>query len=198
MCKAGDARWTALLGQWLVKVGVLRYKRLNLSTVLKITPSTVRCFCAKGKQAKLRRLQGGGRVHHLAGFWHCSLRFLVGRSHGAGSPVSLWKPQAHWLHINSRALREWAMAPTAVSLGLRPTHPEEGARTPQRTRVVDVIREDKTLPPGVVYVGRGHHSHRLPVTKWSSPFVPGHNCRPLGFHSMWSTSCSTWQGTFRT
>ena len=55
MCKAGDARWTAFLGQWLVGVGVLRYKRLNLSTVLKITPSTVHCFCTKGKQAKLRR-----------------------------------------------------------------------------------------------------------------------------------------------
>ena len=55
MCKAGDARWTALLGQWLVGVGVLRYKHLNLSSVLKITPSTVHCFCAKGKQAKLRR-----------------------------------------------------------------------------------------------------------------------------------------------
>ena len=55
MCKAGDARWTALLGQWLVGVGVLRYKHLNLSTVLKITPSTVHCFCSKGKQAKLRQ-----------------------------------------------------------------------------------------------------------------------------------------------
>ena len=58
------------------------------------------------------------------------------------------------------------------------TSADEQARTPQRKRVVDVIREDKTLPPGVVYVGRGHHSHRLPVTKWSSPFVPGHNCDP--------------------
>ena len=66
---------------------------------------------------------------------------------------------------------------TAI-LGLRPTHPDEQARIPQRKRVVDVIREDKTLPPGVVYVGRGHHSHRLPVIKWSSPFVPGHNCDP--------------------
>ena len=84
----------------------------------------------------------------------------------------------HWLQIDPRALREWAMAPTAIALGLRPTHPEERARTPHRTRVVDVILEDKTLPPGVVYVGRGHHSHRLPVTKWSSPFVPGHNCDP--------------------
>ena len=70
------------------------------------------------------------------------------------------------------------MAPTAIALGLRPTHPEERVRTPHRTRVVDVILEDKTLPPGVVYVGRGHHSHRLPITKWSSPFVPGRNCDP--------------------
>ena len=30
-------------------------QHLNLSTVLKITPSTVHCFCTKGKQAKLRQ-----------------------------------------------------------------------------------------------------------------------------------------------
>ena len=71
----------------------------------------------------------------------------------------------HWLQIDPRALREWAMASTAIAFGLRPTYAEERARTPHRTRVVDVILEDKTLPPGVVYVGRGHHSHRLPVTK---------------------------------
>ena len=53
----------------------------------------------------------------------------------------------HWLHIDPRDLQEWAMAPTAISLALRPTHPDEQARTPQRKRVVDVIREDKTLPP---------------------------------------------------
>ena len=29
-------------------------------------------------------LQGGGGIHRLAGFWNCSLRFLVGRPHGAG------------------------------------------------------------------------------------------------------------------
>ena len=27
------------------------------------------------------------------------------------------------------------------------------------------------MPSGVVCVGRGHHSHRLPVTQWASPFV---------------------------
>ena len=26
------------------------------------------------------------------------------------------------------------------------------------------------------YIGRGHHSHRLPVTQWACAFVPGHNC----------------------
>ena len=61
----------------------------------------------------------------------------------------LWKPQAGGnigcRRIDPRALREWAMAPTAIALGLRPTHPEERARTPQRTRVTDVILEDKTL-----------------------------------------------------
>ena len=101
----------------------------------------------------------------------------------------------HWLQIDPR---EWAMAPTAIALGLRPTHPEERARTPHRTRVVDVILEDKTLPPGVVYVGRGHHSHRLPVTNGALCLFPATIAtRPLGFHSMWSTSCSTWRGTFR-
>ena len=85
----------------------------------------------------------------------------------------------HWLQIDPRALRsgsgQWHLQ---LSLWGCAQHPEERARTPHRTRVVDVILEDKTLPPGVVYVGRGHHSHRLPVTKWSSPFVPGHNCDP--------------------
>ena len=41
---------------------------------------------------------------------------------------------------------------------------------------VACILTDKTLPSGHVYVGQGHHSHRLPVTKWASPFVPGHSC----------------------
>ena len=55
MCKLEDARWTALLGQWLAGVGALRYKHLNLSIAIKIPPSTVHCFCTKGRQAKLRR-----------------------------------------------------------------------------------------------------------------------------------------------
>ncbi|CAE7218895.1 FCPB [Symbiodinium sp. CCMP2592] len=44
--------------------------------------------------------------------------------------------------------------------------------------VVQVELHDRSLPPGHVYVGRGHHSHRLPVTKWCSPYTPGHDCSP--------------------
>ena len=42
----------------------------------------------------------------------------------------------HWLQIDPRALREWAMAPTAIALGLRPTHPpgREGKDTSSDTR----------------------------------------------------------------
>ena len=93
---------------------------------------------------------------------------LASQSPLPGGPLAWgwrsWAFREHWLQIDPRALREWAMATTAIALGLRPTHPEERARTPQRTRVVDVILKNKTLPPGVVYVARGHRSHRLPVT----------------------------------
>ena len=135
-----------------------------------LTPGWAACF----------PLQGGSRVHRLAGFWYCSLRFLVGRSHGAGkaprSPFPLCgnRRQAGTL-ASYRPPSPPGMGNGTYSCFFRPTHPDEQARTPQRKRVVDVIREDKTLPPGV---GRGHHSHRLLVGKWSSPFVPGHNCDP--------------------
>ena len=56
MSKLWGARWTALLGQCFVGVGVLRHKLLHLSHVLKITSSTVHCYCSRKKQPKL---QGG-------------------------------------------------------------------------------------------------------------------------------------------
>ena len=64
----------------------------------------------------------------------------------------------HWLQIDPRGFPEWAMAPTAIA------HLEERARTPHRTRVVDVILEDKTLPPG----------GRLCGTRPPQPSPPSH------------------------
>ena len=82
----------------------------------------------------------------------------------------------HWLELDARALREWAMAPLAISLGLRPSSPQELSRVPSRAVVRDVILHEGKLPAGHVFAGRGHHSHRLPVGQWACPFVPGMNC----------------------
>ena len=82
----------------------------------------------------------------------------------------------HWLSYDPRSMRQWAMAPMAISLGLTPQEPAEASRIPRRARVEEVITEEKALPPQHVYVGRGHHSHRLPTTVWKSPVTPGHDC----------------------
>lgn len=47
---------------------------------------------------------------------------------------------------------------------------------PARGRVSDFLQEDHSLPANCVYVGRGHHTHRLATTCWASPVVPGHDC----------------------
>ena len=67
---------------------------------------------------------------------------------------------------------QWALAPLAISLGLAPRHPTEADRVPLRARVEELI-SDGMLPEDCVYVGQGHHSHRLKRTKWASPFTPG-------------------------
>lgn len=82
----------------------------------------------------------------------------------------------HWIDMDPRCMREWAMAPLALSLGLRPKDQQEDARIPNRAVVQDVLQSDGTLPPHHIYVGLGSHAHRLPTTKWKSPFIPGHNC----------------------
>ena len=82
----------------------------------------------------------------------------------------------HWLLMDPRCMREWAMTPLAISLGLSPLDPGEASRVPARARVEEVLQPDGKLPPNHVYVGRGHHSHRLPLSVWTSPFTPGHDC----------------------
>ncbi len=92
--------------------------------------------------------------------------------------ISCHGRREHWLAIDPRAMREWAMAPLAVSLGLEPPDPFEAARVPKRGQVIDFLAEDKSIPSHCIYVGRGHHSHRLPLSKWSTPVTPGHDCTP--------------------
>ena len=76
-------------------------------------------------------------------------------------------PSSPWAGANTG----WAMTPTALGLGLEPLDEAEAARGV----VTDYLVEGH-LPEGVVYVGPGHHSHRLKRSKWACPYVPGHHC----------------------
>ena len=92
-------------------------------------------------------------------------------------PMETVGRREHWLELHPQSMRSWAMAPLAILLGLEPPHPQERARIPRRGRVTDQLH-DGQLPAGAIYVGQGHHSHRLPTTCWKSPFVAGHDCAP--------------------
>ena len=79
----------------------------------------------------------------------------------------------HWLQIDPRALREWAMAAMAVTLGLTAALQAERPGLPVRASLQDELLSRDTLPEHTVYVGRGSSHHRLQVTKWRSPWTPG-------------------------
>ncbi|CAJ1356130.1 unnamed protein product, partial [Effrenium voratum] len=72
-------------------------------------------------------------------------------------PLEACGRRQHWLDIDPRAMRSWAMTPLAITLGAG-------------------TLADGKLPLDVVYVGQGHHSHRVPRSQWASPFVQGHTC----------------------
>ena len=134
MCRAGDARWTALLGQWLVGVGVLRYKHLNLSTVLKITPSTVHCFCTKGKQAKLRR-----------GFYWC-VPATFSNSFAWTKP---WVDQFQLLSLSGRSTAAWFLTcEVAPGLGLsRCARPRTNSEPSWRSHLCSLATRGGGLEP---------------------------------------------------
>ena len=47
-------------------------------------------------------------------------------------PLQCHGCREHWVELDPRCLREWAMAPLAISLGLAPPDPAEAARVPRR------------------------------------------------------------------
>ena len=84
-------------------------------------------------------------------------------------PMDAVGRREHWLDLHPQSMRSWAMAPMAILLGLEPPDPQERARIPRKGRVSTFL-VDGALPDGVIYVGQGHHSHRLPSTSWICPF----------------------------
>ena len=81
-----------------------------------------------------------------------------------------------WAAVDPCALRSQALQPLAVTVGIQPGTSGAFALVPARRSVSEVLRDDGTLPLCHLYIGQGHHSHRLARTVWASPFVAGHNC----------------------
>ena len=71
----------------------------------------------------------------------------------------------HWLDLDPRALREWASAPMAATLGLTAALQETrpGPGLPVRCLAADVMTAKDSLPHKTIYVGRGSFHHRQAV-----------------------------------
>ena len=54
MQRAGNEKWTALLGCWLIATGCLRYRHIARAAPKRISLATVHCFCWRGKQKNNR------------------------------------------------------------------------------------------------------------------------------------------------
>ena len=50
----GDEKWSALLGSWLVAVGCLRYRHLQVAEPRRVSTTAFHGHCRRGKQAHLR------------------------------------------------------------------------------------------------------------------------------------------------
>jgi len=66
----------------------------------------------------------------------------------------------HWLDMDPRAMREWAMAPLAVTLGLT-----ESLRAERRGVTSPKACNGRHDREQAIYVGRGSFHHRLSTTK---------------------------------
>ena len=110
-----------------------------------------------------------------ASHWATQQGFAVPKLHRL-PPMETTGDRAHWLQFSSSALREDAMLPTAVFVGL--TGQSIGSpQTPTRVLISDVAIVERgqptQLPADVVYVGHGHFSHRLASGCWATPFKIG-------------------------
>ena len=93
-------------------------------------------------------------------------------------PVEITGRREHWLRIAPESLRSAAMAPLAISLGMRPGQLPAADHVPVKALAEDRVVEKGLLPAGCVYVGQGNYQHRIPTSKWRNPWVAGLTCDP--------------------
>ena len=106
----------------------------------------------------------------------------VGRAKLAVGRMPTFEPAGDrraWLHLPPEATREWAMVPMAVLLNVQSPALSAECINPRRDAEsclefhVSSGKRKYFLPPGHVYVGSGHHSHRLARSEWHNPYLPG-------------------------
>ena len=90
-----------------------------------------------------------------------------------------------WERMDPRVVREFAMLPTALEIGISLRDAPNAIISADIKRHLPIRRNAKDagictvggkparLEAYQIYVGKGHHSHRLPTTKWACPFVAG-------------------------
>ncbi|CAE7846314.1 unnamed protein product, partial [Symbiodinium necroappetens] len=93
-------------------------------------------------------------------------------------PVEITGRREHWLRVAPEALRSAAMAPLAISLGLRPGQLPAGDQLPVKALAEERVVAKGLLRDGCVYVGQGNYQRRLPTSKWRNPWVAGLTCDP--------------------
>ena len=109
-------------------------------------------------------LKIGSRVLGHVGVRHCGVGLVVGREGQAQLCVPRLPSleacgrRQHWLEIDPRAMRSWAMTLLAITLGLPPLQPEERARLPM-VRIHDVLHDGETPEDGLRRSGAPFPSH---------------------------------------
>ena len=106
-------------------------------------------------------LCGRGGVHSTLGLRDRGLSVMV----GCPSRQKLAVPRLPlpdcvgrreaWLSFDPWVLREWAMTPLVLSLGLDAPCALESSRIPRRRTVESITQEDGTIPRDAVCVGQG-------------------------------------------
>ena len=115
-------------------------------------------------------------VFHIvraASMWACRVGRAVMKIPRA-PPVETIGDRISWLKLDSRATREWAMIPMALSIGLNIGKFVAG-------KAADILPVRKVMQPTTkgdlgernLYVGQGHYTHRQPTSKWATPFWDG-------------------------
>ena len=88
-------------------------------------------------------------------------------------PIQCVGDRKAWLQLDSRAMREWAMVPMAIAIGLDVKATMDPAAMPTLPKREIMSLSKLGAPTWGIYVGVGHHTHGQPPSKWATPFTEG-------------------------